>query len=125
MTIPNDNLDLGNAVILTREQFWKMNPAPGTIYTEVGTHADVIVANDINVHTQEPDDILMTHVAGALLPNDEDIYIVFKWGSWDGNQQYLSMHDEAARIMDSQSGQNMSDYGKEYRHDDCRFDRKW
>ena len=32
-------------VILTREQFWAMNPAPGTVYSQIGNHADVLIAN--------------------------------------------------------------------------------
>lgn len=115
-------------VVLTREQFWAMNPAPGTVYSQIGYHADVIVANEIDIERQEPDDILSCRVNGATLSTegDSDLYIVFKWGAWDDeNRKYLDMHDEAARLMDSQAEQNMVDYGQEYRHDDCIMKRTW
>ena len=82
---------------------------------------------EINIEEQEPDDILSWRVDGATVSiNGDDLYIVFKWGVWDdGNRKYLEMHDEAARLMDSQAEQDMIDYGREYRHDDCIMKRTW
>lgn len=109
-----------NIEVFTRAQFWKMNPAPGTIFIEVGTMASQVVGSHIDVHTTEPDDILAVKVGNVELDVEDEIILVLKWGSWVEHQELLEMHDEAAKIMDTNAGENAK-----YRHDDCILDRTW
>lgn len=117
-------LDLNNFEILTHEQFWARNPAPGTVYSEIDpTQTDIIVASEINVGEQEPDDILGIGVGRGDIENfKEPFYLVLKWGSWEGNEKYLEMHDEAARLMDKEAIEMGDDF---YKHDDCILKRTW
>lgn len=109
-----------NIEVLTREQFWKMNPAPGTVFIEAGGNASEVIGTPIDVQTTEPDDILAVRVGHMELDVEDEIVFVLKWGSWVEHKELLEMHDESARLMDSEAGEN-----SKYRHDDCILDRTW
>jgi hypothetical protein len=85
--------------ILTRDEFFAKNPAPGTKFLEIDEHACVIVARDIDPDTDEPDDITMIGFEKSEGPTGEDKVIVIEWGSWEGHEELLAKHDAAAASL--------------------------
>lgn len=86
--------------ILTRDEFWAKNPAPGTKFLEIDEHACVIVARDIDPEEEEPDEITMIGFAkNASAPLGEDKVIVIEWGTWEGHEDLLEKHDAAVASL--------------------------
>lgn len=82
--------------VMTRDEFWARNPAPGTKFVEVDSVSSV-TAHEIDPLDQEPDDIL----AVTYSPNDDEVnmILIISWGSWDDHKEILQMHTEAVASM--------------------------
>jgi hypothetical protein len=85
--------------ILSQEEFWKRNPAPGTKFVELDGMFNVI-ANPLDPETEDPDDItLFTESRDKSLKNQIG---VVSWGSWDNHQELLAIHDRGVESIKSE-----------------------
>lgn len=86
--------------ILTRDEFWAKNPAPGTKFIEVEDNVCEISANSIEPDVDDPDEITMIRVSRSKTPTPVDSVLVFSWGSWEGHEELLTQHDAAVTSVE-------------------------
>lgn len=84
--------------ILSRDEFWKKCPAPGTKFVELDGGSSVVTANPIDPDTDEPDDITMIGFENGMNPA-EDKVLVLSWGSWDEHPELLEKHAQAVASL--------------------------
>lgn len=86
--------------ILTRDEFWAKNPAPGTKFVEIEDAVCEVVARPIDPHLDEPDEITMIGISRRSALVSADQILVFEWGTWDGHEELLSQHDAAVASVE-------------------------
>jgi hypothetical protein len=84
--------------ILSREEFWKKCPAPGTKFVELDGGSSVVVANEIDPATDEPDDITLIGFKNGTDPAEDKI-LVLSWGSWSDHPELLEQHAKAVESL--------------------------
>lgn len=92
--------DLSGMEILSHDDFWGKDPAPDTVFLELGNSALVTVGREIDPEVDHPDNAVMVQVGSSEAGADE-LYAVLKWGSWDTpeNQKIKALRTEAAKLM--------------------------
>ena len=92
--------DFSGIEIYRHEEFWAKDPAPGTIFFELGQSALVTVGREIDIEWDDPSNAVMVQV-GPDMPEADELYAVVKWGSWDTpeNQKIKELRDKAAELM--------------------------
>lgn len=92
--------DFSGIEIYRHEEFWAKEPAPGTIFFELGQAALVTVGREIDREVDHPDDAVMVQV-GPDEPEADELYAVLKWGSWETpeNQKIKELRDKARELM--------------------------
>lgn len=86
--------------ILTRDEFWKKNPGPGTKFIEIEDNFCEISANPIEPDVDEPDEITMIRVSRSKAPVVADSILVLSWGTWEGHEELLTQHDAAVASVE-------------------------
>jgi hypothetical protein len=81
--------------LMTHEEFWGKNPAPGTRFLEMSEESSVVVARGIDPETDDPDDIVAVGFTKSSGPIKEDQILVLEWGSWEGHEELLAQHSAA------------------------------
>lgn len=92
--------DYSGIEILSHEEFWAKDPAPGTVFFELGQDGLETVGREIDPEVDHPDNAVMVRV-GSDEPGADELYAVLKWGSWatPENQKIRTLRDEAAKLM--------------------------
>lgn len=88
--------------ILTRDEFWKRTPAPGTKFLEIADSICEVSANPIEPELDEPDEITMIKISRDKAPVDADQILVISWGSWEGHEELLTQHNEAVVSIEAE-----------------------
>ena len=86
--------------ILTRDEFWAKNPAPGTKFVEIEDAVCEVIARPIDPSIDEPDEITMIGISRRNAPVAADQIIVFEWGTWEGHEELLTQHDAAVASVE-------------------------
>lgn len=86
--------------ILSHDDFWAKDPAPGTVFFELGTSGLETVGREIDPEVDHPDDAVMVQV-GPDEPEADELYAVLKWGSWETpeNQKIKELRDKGRELM--------------------------
>jgi hypothetical protein len=84
--------------ILSREEFWRKCPAPGTKFVELDGGCSIVTAHQIDPDQDEPDDITMVGFENGTDQN-EDKVLVISWGSWSDHPELLKQHTEAVESL--------------------------
>jgi hypothetical protein len=82
--------------IMTHDEFWARNPAPGTQFIELDG-VNRVIANEIDPDVDDPDDITMVSVSG-IHPFNDSIAVV-SWGSWDDQAELIETHNKGVASM--------------------------
>lgn len=87
--------------ILGHDAFWAKDPAPGTVFFELGNSKLELVGIEVDPEIDDPSNAVMVRVGSKPDPEDEELYAVLKWGSWDTpeNQKIKALRDKAAKLM--------------------------
>lgn len=93
--------DYSGIEILSHEEFWAKDPAPGTVFFELGQDGLETVGREIDPEVDHPENAVMVRVSSKPDPEAEELYAVLKWGSWETpeNQKIKALRDEAAKLM--------------------------
>ncbi len=104
-------LNFDTAEILTYEQFWAKDPAPGTIFVEFSNSKMELVGSEIDPELDHPDNAVMIGFGAKTEAELEESYIVLKWGSWDTpeNQRILELRNRAKVLMAEEEAQLEAD----------------
>lgn len=103
-------LNLDTAEILTYEQFWARDPAPGTLFFETSDSLWKIGGREIDPKLDDPDNsVYIQGVTPEEAP--EELYLVVKWGSWDTpeNRKILELRNRAKALMAEEEAQLEAD----------------
>lgn len=87
--------------ILGHDEFWAKCPAPGTKFIEFHGGCNVVIANEIDPATDEPDDITLVGVETAAVLGEGKV-LVLSWGSWDDHPELLEKHGQAVESLQSE-----------------------
>ncbi len=92
--------DFSGMEILSHDDFWAKDPAPGTIFFELGVSGLETVGREIDPEVDHRDDAVMVRSI-SYIPEAYGFYAVFKWGSWETpeNQKIKALRDGASRLM--------------------------
>ncbi len=87
--------------IMNHTEFWAKNPAPGTIFFELGSSGLELVGREIDPAIDHPDNAVMVKVGSKPDPEADELYAVVKWGTWDTpeNQAILALQRKARFLM--------------------------
>lgn len=84
--------------ILTHEDFWARNPAPGTRFFEIEEFSEVVFRK-IDPEIDDPDDITAISFPSIDKISDDSKIIVISWGTWDANKEAIELHSEAVKSV--------------------------
>jgi hypothetical protein len=92
--------DYSKIEILSHEEFWARDPAPGTEFIELSNSKMTLVGSEIDVELDDPENAVMVSMKLGASP-EESGYAVIHWGSWDTpeNSKIRELRDEAVRLM--------------------------
>ena len=102
--------DFSAMEILSREEFWAREPAPGTIFFELGQSGLETVGREIDPEVDHPDDAVMFRGISDM-PEADELYAVLKWGSWETpeNQKIKELRDKARELMAKEEAELAND----------------
>ena len=99
------NLNLETAEILSHDDFWARNPAPGTKFFELGESLMELVGSKIDPELDDPDNAV---AIGFVRPATKEIgdggYVILSWGSWDTaeNREIFELQQAARKTMEKE-----------------------
>jgi len=92
--------DYSKIEILSHEEFWARDPAPGTEFIELSNSKMTLIGSEIDVELDDPENAVMVGME-LRTPSEETGYAVIHWGSWETpeNSKIRELRDEASRLM--------------------------
>lgn len=103
-----DFSDFNAMEILSHDDFWAKDPAPGTLFFELGESLMELVGSKIDIKLDDPSNAVA--ITSATLRNSSElgdgIYAVLKWGDWDTpeNREIRKLQAEARELMAKENG---------------------
>lgn len=99
--------DLNAMEILSHKEFWAKDPAPGTVFFELGASGLVLVGIELDPEVDEPSNAVMMQVGSKRDPKADELYAVLKWGSWDTpeNQKIYDLREKTRQLVAEEEAQ--------------------
>lgn len=94
--------DFNAMEILTHDEFWGRDPAPDTLFFELGGRPLKLVGRLIDPETEDSTNAVMVQVGQSRPGDSDELYAVVKWGDWttEANQKVRRLRIEAERLID-------------------------
>lgn len=92
--------DYSKMEILSHDEFWARDPAPGTEFIELADSKMTLVGEEIDVELDDPENAVMVSM-DTKSTSEGTTYAVLQWGSWETpeNSKIRELRDEARRLM--------------------------